>query len=180
MTCAEIDQLLELGPPNAYLQQTARAHRALARYLAIRTIKRGSLAVPSYYEIEDALWTFVQNCWHIKDWLASDPSVDRASRKHVVDAAEAHPLLQVVADLARGSKHFGHDRNRGSHAAQDGGMECIDNPDGTLTIEYMIEFRIDAHSRELRASEMGEEAMEVWERLFEEAGLRRLSNAGAT
>lgn len=64
-------------------------------------------------EQEDALWTFFLHCWHLKDWILSDPdlagSVDPGELEQAVEDSHA---LSVVAGLARRTKGLGLERSR--------------------------------------------------------------------
>ncbi len=53
---------------------------------------------------DDGLHHFMQDCWHLKDWIRNDPAlaVGSAIESHV----DAYKSLRIVADLAIGSKHL--------------------------------------------------------------------------
>jgi hypothetical protein len=115
-------------PPRAYLQQLARTRRFLDRYRAIALPKPGQ-SHADYDTIDDYLWAFFQNCWHIKDWLRNDPTVPSTQKQAALMAAEAQPDLRVVADLANGTKHFLEEGDR--TGARDAAMQLVDGPDGS-------------------------------------------------
>jgi hypothetical protein len=54
----------------------------------------------------DEIYSFVQNAWHLKDWIRNDDSLPRRVSSSVVRAAETIDSLQFCADLANGSKHL--------------------------------------------------------------------------
>jgi len=166
----DVDEQLSELPPHAYLQQTARAYRFLDRYTAARVSMRGVVDGPTFNDVEDFMWAFFQNCWHIKDWLRHDFTVDEKVRATIVAAAESEPDLRVVADLANGSKHFARDLKRERTGAYDGAVEFRDGAHGTVTVEHMIVFLA---GQRVSAVELGIRAMRAWQRLFEEAGLHR-------
>lgn len=58
----------------------------------------------SSVEYDDDLHHFVQDCWHLKDWIMNDSAlaVGKAIESHV----DAYKSLRIVADLAIGSKHL--------------------------------------------------------------------------
>ena len=64
----------------------------------------------SSVEYDDDLHHFMQDCWHLKDWIKNDPST--ASMSSYIDT-EVHKSssLRIVSDLANGSKHL----KRNSH-----------------------------------------------------------------
>lgn len=88
-------------------EQLDRVERCLER---IHSAKQQNRDVT---EQEDALWTFVLHCWHLKDWILSDPdlagSVDPGELEQAVEDSHA---LRVVAGLTRRAKGFGLERSR--------------------------------------------------------------------
>jgi hypothetical protein len=54
----------------------------------------------------DDLYGFFQACWHLKDWIKNDDSLQQDLRDAIVHAVEATESLQFCADLANGSKHL--------------------------------------------------------------------------
>ena len=86
-----------------YIQQYRRVRRYLER---IQDQDRDRT------EYEDDLWSFFQNCWHLKDWLINDedPSVSpelRDELKHKLsESLRSHANLRICADLANRTKHL--------------------------------------------------------------------------
>jgi len=54
----------------------------------------------------DNLFSFFQNCWHLKDWIKNDDSISKRVRNAVVREVEHTDRLLYCADLANGSKHL--------------------------------------------------------------------------
>jgi hypothetical protein len=55
---------------------------------------------------DDDLYHFLQDAWHLKDWLKNDPAVSQQVRTNVETDVNGVPALRLAADLANGSKHF--------------------------------------------------------------------------
>ena len=55
---------------------------------------------------EDDLWSFFQNCWHLKDWIKNDSSISQDVRDVIEYKVKNYNSLLIVADLANRSKHF--------------------------------------------------------------------------
>jgi len=53
---------------------------------------------------DDDLHHFMQDCWHLKDWIMNDPAavIGTAIENHVKN----YKALQIAAALANGSKHL--------------------------------------------------------------------------
>ncbi len=152
-------------PPHAYLQQLARAYRFLDRYKALVRTKSG-LPGADFNELEDSLWAFFQNCWHVKDWLKNDPTVPAEVKQRILPLAEGTQALKIAADLANGSKHFKLTRAR--TGARDSAIQLINHYDGTMSTVHMIEL---ADGSSVTALQAAEQAMEAWKGLFRENDL---------
>ena len=58
----------------------------------------------SSVEFEDDLHHFMQDCWHLKDWIKNDPSTKIGPE--IETYAAGYRSLRIAADLANGSKHL--------------------------------------------------------------------------
>lgn len=152
-------------PPHAYLQQLARAYRFLDRYKGLVRTKRG-LPGADFNDLEDSLWAFFQNCWHVKDWLKHDPTVREDLKRRLLLVAESSQPLKIAADLANGSKHFKLTNAR--TRARDRAIQLIEHFDGTMSTVHMIEL---ADGSSVTALQAAEQAMDAWKSLFRESGL---------
>ena len=92
-------QTLETGQIG-YRDQLHRARRFLER------VQRLEASRDNATEFEDTVWAFFQNCWHIKDWLRSDPLLDEATKEAATSAAYLSEALRVCQDLCNGTKHI--------------------------------------------------------------------------
>jgi hypothetical protein len=63
----------------------------------------------SSVEYVDDLHHFMQDCWHLKDWIKNDPATGLATT--IETQVLACKSLRIAADLANGSKHL----NRHTH-----------------------------------------------------------------
>jgi hypothetical protein len=153
--------------PLACVQQLERAQRAFARFEALRTSRRGTKSA-EYVEIEDALWSFFQNCWYVKDWAKNDPALPSVVRQAVVDAAHTNPVLKTVQSLANGSKHLDLETETHKPKAKDGGIIFDEPGDGTIRLDFAISHddgRVD------RAAELATRALDAWRQILTDAGI---------
>jgi hypothetical protein len=82
---------------HTFQEQFARVKRYLAR---IEDRNRYPI------DYEDDLWSFFQNCWHLKDWLKNDSSVPSVITQKVENDLKNCSSLMICADLANRSKHL--------------------------------------------------------------------------
>jgi hypothetical protein len=148
-----------------YLQQLARARRFLTRYRESATHKKGRRRA-SYFEVDDNLWAFFQNCWHVKDWLKHDTTVDEDVRTAVVKSVHENSTLRHIRDLANGSKHLEpHGRKT---PAEDAGMQMETHQDGSTSFVHLIAVE---GGRDVTATSLGLAALEAWRSILKTHGL---------
>lgn len=86
-----------------YIDQMNRVRRFLMRL---------DDQVRSQADYDDDMWSFFQNCWHLKDWIKNDSALPVSFRNSIEGLVSASPDLQVCADLANGTKHLRLDKPR--------------------------------------------------------------------
>jgi hypothetical protein len=58
-------------------------------------------------EYEDDVWSFFQNCWHLKDWIKNDSQGVAKATRHKIDVeVKSYPALVMMGDLANKSKNL--------------------------------------------------------------------------
>ena len=81
---------------SAARNQLAKAKRLLA---VIEEQKAGDQA-------HDTVFSFFENCWHVKDHLKNDSTVPQSVRDSVEDDVKQFDDLMIAADIANRSKHL--------------------------------------------------------------------------
>jgi hypothetical protein len=114
--------------------QFARATRALRKIERPRRRNGPNL---------DDLYSFFQNCWHLKDWIKNDDSIPADVRAAILHEAEIIESLRFCADLANRSKHHKLTRERvGAGLWHVRSMAIIDAETGEVTSEVPIGFTV--------------------------------------
>ena len=138
-----------------YREQLDRTTRALAR---LREIYLGRVHDRTSDEYRDCVLWFFQNCHHLKDWLANDPS-GRFASKDVEGYINDNTDLQLCADLCNGSKHLTIDRNRSAENPRLGGQSAtIDVAAQRISISFAVE--TDGGARD--ALDLAERCTQLW------------------
>lgn len=57
-------------------------------------------------DYQDDVWSFFQNCWHLKDWVKHDPLIPEDQKRRIKLAVEASRVLAIANDMAIGTKHL--------------------------------------------------------------------------
>ena len=162
-------------PPDypSYIQQLARTYRFLDRYKERCSVE--VLRDPSRFnELEDFLWAFFQNCWHLKDWIRNDETLSRALRDSIWhDVKDCRELL-IVADLANGSKHFARCPEKEWVGATERQITLSRTSTGQSWTSHEIEL---ATGDRFSALQIAEEAMVAWSRILEQHGMHYFGSA---
>ncbi|HMG18403.1 MAG TPA: hypothetical protein VK573_06745 [Gemmatimonadales bacterium] len=61
-------------------------------------------------QAHDTMFSFFENCWHLKDHVKNDPAVPQHVRQSIEDDVAHYEALKIAADIANRSKHL-HLRN---------------------------------------------------------------------
>lgn len=160
---------------NAYLQQVARAFRFLDRLKAGLTwhFERDP---NRWNELEDNLLAFFQNCWHIKDWIRNDETLNKDLRDRIWEEVKGTKFILVAADLANGSKHLRNDPKREWTGAGQAPSQVRRNADGTWTFEPYVLLDEGTY---VPALEVAEQAMREWQEILKRNGLHYFIDPGA-
>ncbi len=115
-------------------------------------------------DYQDDVWSFFQNCWHLKDWIRHDPLLDDDVKARIKAAVEDSPVLAIANDMANGTKHLElHEPRAGasySHLSL--------GPSGPLSI---LECIIEVAGEHRGARQLATECVREWERILEAEGL---------
>lgn len=148
-----------------YQEQVDRVARCLAR------IEKPTSDQTEYV---DFLWSFFQNCWHVKDWIKNDQAVPEAVRNNVEKDAKQYDALMICADLCNRSKHLELTTIR-KDARLRGDIKVLlseniptGESDSTVSWEYVVTLG-DGSTR--FALDVARTAMDAWKTLLSRYGL---------
>ena len=112
----------------------------------------------------DDVYSFFQNCYHLKDWLKNDPATRPIVSPDIEDFIKKSDELRIVADLCNGSKHL--DLSARGHRPKTG------DPSTGVTrtdIDILIgsggrqTFWIKSNTVDYEAYELARKSVEQWE-----------------
>jgi hypothetical protein len=149
----------------------------LDRYQRARISARGSDEGASFNELEDSLWAFFQNCWHINDWIRNDPTLTQPVKDAVWKEVRNTTSILIAADLANGSKHFSTDPSRQKVGSSDTAIQFRHQPDGTIVTEHVIAVN---DGKRVLAIELAKKAMADWQDILRRNGLLYFSAPSST
>ncbi len=140
-----------------YLDQLERVRRFLNR---IHQQDRSPI------EYGDDIWSFFQNCWHLKDWVKNDPSVLSNVSQSIERLVAASPSLMICADLANGTKHLKLKDPRVGAKPSHCNLTIV--PGESSKVEYLVDSGSGTQQNSL---DLARECLREWERILHEQGL---------
>ena len=150
---------------SAYQEQLNRVERWMAR---LRDRCRDQT------EYLDFLWSFFQNCWHVKDWIKNDAELPQSVRDSVEKDLNEFRALLACADLANRSKHLELKKIRkDARLRREIELQVWENVAtgetfSAASFEYFVVLE-DGSSRP--AIDVGNEAVSDWKTLLSKYGL---------
>jgi stress response protein SCP2 len=100
-------------------------------------------------EYEDEVWSFFQNCWHLKDWIKNDKQgVAKATRSKIEAEVNSYPALVTVGELTNKSKNL----EMTSNVTEEGGKQ---HAEIVLTV-------VDKNGDEFQVKKLATDAMKNW------------------
>ena len=115
-------------------------------------------------DYQDDVWSFFQNCWHLKDWVKHDPLVTPEVKERIRDAVHASRMLAIANDMANGTKHLKLDEPRAPAAHYH--IQII-----TSGSESRLECVVEVDGLPMFASIIAKKCVEDWERILKAEGL---------
>lgn len=143
---------------SGYKSQLARVRRFLMR---IQTHNRSS------DDYDDDMWSFFQNCWHLKDWIKNDQNVPASVRGSIERNVKLSPELLICADLANATKHLE------LSAPRVGAKHSHKNYKIVVGESSSIEYFIDrGNGTRIDAVALAQQCVAAWEAILKEYGLQ--------
>lgn len=85
-----------------YIEQLERTERWFKRF---EDLQQGTQCNQPSECLQDDVYAFFMNCYHLKDWIINDPALDHM-RPKVEAFINDNECLKLCADLCNGCKHL--------------------------------------------------------------------------
>lgn len=140
-----------------YLEQFERVKRWYNRFAEINK-ERPHERSSDYYQ--DEVHAFFLNCYHLKDWIKNDSSVEASARSKVEEFINESGELSLCADICNANKHLKLTSHRSKEHPRFGVRKFkVALPEKTISVEYTI----DTDSGPRDALEPATECVQAWE-----------------
>jgi len=115
---------------------------------------------------DDDLHHFMQDCWHLKDWIKYD------SLAGIGDSIEgevhAYKSLRIIADLANGSKHLSRKQNRAGAYVTSTNVTAHLGQARPIDVDYVVTL---SDGTSTSAEALVHDAAKDWDALLRKLGL---------
>lgn len=144
-----------------YVEQFERIKRLLGRFEALG---QGIPHMQNSANYDDDVYSFFQNCYHLKDWIKNDPYC--AAWPCVEAYINTSQDLQLCADLCNAQKHLKLTNHRSGQNPQFGGGHTqlkIDEGSGLTTVQIAISYDVETQNAgTLDALTLGRRCVTAW------------------
>lgn len=148
-----------------YLEQFLRTKRYFERFARLNAGVEHTQASPYY---DDDVYSFFQNCYHLKDWIKNDPYCARW--ENVESFINSNKDLQVCADLCNGLKHLSLTRPRSAENPQFAGRRMALNiKDGSVAkveATISISYEVSTTSGNADAFDLASRCVTAWDQFI--------------
>jgi hypothetical protein len=110
---------------------------------------------------QDIIYAFFMNCYHLKDWIINDPTVNLPSTK-VEKFINSNPCMCICADICNGLKHLTLNRSRSKENPRFTSRKyvlTIGETEQTIQIKYFIGTK--------DAFELASECVQKWKQFID-------------
>lgn len=133
-----------------------------------RFLKRLEHQARSSVDYDDDMWSFFQNCWHLKDWIKNDTALPVSFRESIEGIVSALPDLQVCADLANATKHLQLKSPRVGAKHSHRSIEIFGGDSSRTKLDYFIDI---GNGTTRNGLDLARQCVVEWERILTAQGL---------
>ena len=144
-----------------YLEQFERVKRWYERF---ERINNGKAFDCSPDCLQDEVYAFFFNCYHLKDWIKNDAKIGAAAAK-VEGFINQNNNLGLCADICNGLKHLRRTSSRSGQDPKFGPRKFavqIGGPETTISVKYSIDTSIGS----VDAFELATNCLQAWEKFI--------------
>ena len=118
----------------------------------------------------DDVYAFFVCCYHLKDWIKNDDSVEKTIRDEVETTVSASPMLSLSGDITNGFKHLKLNKARVDASAH---VETIGTPLGEFTLDdsRLGGIVVAGAQAPLDAKVVAQQCQEAWDAFLRARGM---------
>jgi hypothetical protein len=145
----------------SYREQFERMNRWYDRFAAINEGRVHGMSSENYV---DEIYSFFQNCYHMKDWIKNDSGMTTQAPKDRVEGyITSNRFLSLSADLCNSTKHLIRNRSNRSKEEPTFGQKNFALDVGGDLPKISLKLQVDAEGGRIDAFELARECVAAWE-----------------
>jgi len=147
-----------MNSSSKYLEQFNRVKRWYERFAIIDGGRQHDQPSDNY---QDEVYAFFVNCFHLKDWIKNDESVE-VEAKEIEEFVKNNKELNLCRDICHGIKHLKLTTPRSGQDPKFGLREFnlrLGKSPTTISVKYTI----DTSSGPIDAFELATKCLQAWE-----------------
>lgn len=151
-----------MSSSSKYLEQFERVKRWYERFRKIDEGRQHDLSSDCY---QDEVYAFFLNCYHLKDWIKNDATVNLPKKK-VEDFINQNDCMKICADICNGLKHLRLTSPRSSQEPRFGKRKFeleLGKSEPVISVKYSI----DTSSEPVDAFELATKCLQAWGKFIE-------------
>jgi hypothetical protein len=156
----------------SYREQFERMNRWYDRFAAINEGRVHGMSSENYV---DEIYSFFQNCYHLKDWIKNDSGMTTQAPKDRVEGyITSNRFLSLSADLCNSTKHLIRNRSNRSKEEPTFGQKNFALDVGGDLPKISLKLQVDAEGGRIDAFELARECVAAWEAFLKSENLCKL------
>lgn len=152
----------------AYREQFDRTMRWYHRFAAINQGRPHQMTSDHYI---DDIYSFFQNCYHLKDWIKHDSKVATSVQQEVETYINSNRPLRLCADICNSLKHLRLTSNRSGEGPAFGQKQYALTLQPGMPPEISLRYAVDTTPGAMDAFELATECVQAWEAFLSAKGL---------
>lgn len=149
-----------------YRQQYDRMKRWYDRFVALDQRRLHDMPSDNYL---DEIYVFFMNCYHLKDWIKNDGTVNQTVKQAVEPYINSSRPLKLCADICNSLKHLRTSNRSGENPAF--GRKIFGLALGTGPTSVNLKYEINTSTGAMDAFQLATECVDAWDAFVTANGL---------
>ena len=151
-----------------YREQYNRMRRWYERFSAIDQGREHSVYSDNYL---DEIYSFFQNCYHLKDWIIVDKAIPADVKGSVETYINSNRSLRLCADICNSLKHLHITSNRSGESPAFSRKRFAVGLGAGVSTTISLKYAVDTNSGSKDAFRLATDCVTAWDTFLQSRGL---------
>jgi len=119
----------------------------------------------------DEIYSFFQNCYHLKDWIKNDEAIPSHVQQSVESYINSNRSLKLCADICNSLKHLRLTSSRSGESPTFGRKQFAVSLGTGVPTTISLKYEVDTSSGPIDAFSLATECITAWDTLLQTYGL---------